>query len=185
MHFSSQAELLEAEERYCSHGDTIHYNQPVQIFEKAEGPHLIDPDGNRYLDFQMMYSAANFGYRNPHFIAAAKAQLDTLPQLASEYICWQKIELSAHLCKSAEEAWGGSGRVHFNVGGAQAVDDALKLVASNKGTRRVFAFEGSYHGRTIGASAITSSYRYRRTFGDFSSRAQFFTLSVLLSLSVR
>ena len=66
------------------------------------------------------------------------------------------------------------GRVHFNVGGAQAVEDSLKLVrnASN-GKSLMFAFEGGYHGRTLGASAITSSYRYRRRYGHFGERAQF------------
>jgi 4-aminobutyrate aminotransferase-like enzyme len=37
----------------------------------------------------------------------------------------------------------------------------------------MFAFEGGYHGRTLGASAITSSYRYRRRFGHFGERAHF------------
>lgn len=37
----------------------------------------------------------------------------------------------------------------------------------------MFAFEGGYHGRTLGASSITSSYRYRRRYGHFGDRAQF------------
>lgn len=37
----------------------------------------------------------------------------------------------------------------------------------------MFAFEGGYHGRTLGASSITSSYRYRRRYGHFGERAQF------------
>jgi 4-aminobutyrate aminotransferase-like enzyme len=44
--------------------------------------------------------------------------------------------------------------------------------ASN-GKSLMFAFEGGYHGRTLGASAITSSYRYRRRYGHFGERAQF------------
>jgi 4-aminobutyrate aminotransferase-like enzyme len=64
--------------------------------------------------------------------------------------------------------------VHFNVGGAQAVEDSLKLVRNaSKGKSLMFAFEGGYHGRTLGASAITSSYRYRRRYGHFGDRAQF------------
>ena len=66
------------------------------------------------------------------------------------------------------------GRVHFNVGGAQAIEDSLKLVRNAKhGKSLMFAFEGGYHGRTLGASAITSSYRYRRRYGHFGERAQF------------
>jgi 4-aminobutyrate aminotransferase-like enzyme len=64
--------------------------------------------------------------------------------------------------------------VHFNVGGSQSVEDSLKLVRNATGGKSLmFAFEGGYHGRTLGASAITSSYRYRRRYGHFSDRAQF------------
>ncbi len=64
--------------------------------------------------------------------------------------------------------------MHFNVGGAQAVEDSLKLVRNFKGGKSLmFAFEGGYHGRTLGASAITSSYRYRRRYGHFGDRAMF------------
>jgi len=67
----------------------------------------------------------------------------------------------------------GKGRTHFNVGGSQAVEDALKLVRNSAKKNLMFAFMGGYHGRTLGASAITSSYRYRRRFGHFSDRAHF------------
>ncbi len=63
--------------------------------------------------------------------------------------------------------------MHFNVGGSQAVEDSLKLVRNETGKSLVFAFMGGYHGRTLGASAITSSYRYRRPYGHFSDRANF------------
>src|SRR5262249_35137994 len=60
------------------------------------------------------------------------------------------------------------------VGGAQAIEDSLKLVRNAcNGKSLMFAFEGGYHGRTLGASAITSSYRYRRRYGHFGDRAQF------------
>src|SRR5258708_12130771 len=72
-----------------------------------------------------------------------------------------------------EEGMGVKGRVHFNVGGAQAIEDSLKLVRNATGKNLNFAFMGGYHGRTLGASAITSSYRYRRRYGHFSDRAQF------------
>ncbi|MDX7568843.1 hypothetical protein SJ550_25575, partial [Serratia marcescens] len=54
------------------------------------------------------------------------------------------------------------------------VEDSLKLVRNYTGGKSLmFAFEGGYHGRTLGASAITSSYRYRRRYGHFGDRAQF------------
>lgn len=164
---------MDFEERYCSWGDTVHYNDPPRLFQACEGGYLYDGDGNRYLDFQMAYSAVNFGYGNPFFLEALKDQLATLPQIASEYLSAEKIRLSAKICRSVEDRWGMAGRVHFNVGGSQAVEDSLKLVAANRGRRRVFAFEGSYHGRTLAASSISSSFRYRSRYGDFGDRAYF------------
>ena len=171
---TSERELLALEARYCSHGDTVHYTNPPKIFESCEGSFLYDAQGRPYLDLQMWYSAVNFGYRNPRLNEVVRRQLDRLPQLASQYLHREKIELAAMLAKLAEQRFGLKGRIHFNVGGSQAVEDSLKLVRNAKnGKSLMFAFEGGYHGRTLGASAITSSYRYRRRYGHFGDRAQF------------
>jgi 4-aminobutyrate aminotransferase / (S)-3-amino-2-methylpropionate transaminase / 5-aminovalerate transaminase len=170
----SQAELLELEARYCSHGDTVHYTNPPKIFDRCEGSFLFDAEDRQYLDLQMWYSAVNFGYRNERLNDAVRRQLDRLPQVASQYLHREKIELAAALARAAQQRFGLDGRIHFNVGGSQAVEDSLKLVRNAKnGKSLMFAFEGGYHGRTLGASAITSSYRYRRRYGHFGDRAQF------------
>jgi 4-aminobutyrate aminotransferase-like enzyme len=169
-----EAALRSLEAQYCSYGDTVHYLPDPKFFDGCEGSFMYDAQGRQFLDLQMWYSAVNFGYRNPRLNAVAHRQLDTLPQVASQYLHREKVELAAMIAQDAEKKFGRKGRVHFNVGGAQAVEDSLKLVrnASN-GKQLMFAFEGGYHGRTLGASAITSSYRYRRRFGHFSDRAQF------------
>jgi 4-aminobutyrate aminotransferase-like enzyme len=170
----TESELLALEAEYCSHGDTVHYTEPPKIFERCEGSFLYDAKGRPYLDLQMWYSAASFGYRNERLGDAVRRQLDRLPQLASQYLHREKIELAARLAQRIENTWGMKGRVHFNVGGSQAVEDSLKLVRNAKrGKSLMFAFEGGYHGRTLGASAITSSYRYRRRYGHFGDRAHF------------
>jgi 4-aminobutyrate aminotransferase / (S)-3-amino-2-methylpropionate transaminase / 5-aminovalerate transaminase len=169
-----EEELRELEARYCSHGDTVHYLPDPKFFERCEGSFLYDREGREFLDLQMWYSAVNFGYRNERLNAAAHRQLDRLPQVASQYLHSEKVELAARIARATEERFGGPGRVHFNVGGSQAVEDALKLVRNARGGKNLmFAFEGGYHGRTLGASAITSSYRYRRRYGHFGDRAQF------------
>ena len=169
-----EAQLLRDEAEYCSFGDTVHYLEPPKIFERCEGSYLYDRAGTPFLDLQMWYSAVNFGYANPRLNNVLKRQLDTLPQVASQYLHPTKIELATMIAKDAQRKFGHKGRVHFNVGGSQAVEDSLKVVrnASN-GKSLMFAFEGGYHGRTLGASAITSSYRYRRRYGHFGDRAQF------------
>ena len=170
----SEDELRALEREYCSFGDTVHYLETPPIFEHCEGSYIYDNRGTKYLDLQMWYSAVNFGYSNPRLNEAAKRQIDILPQVASQYLHRTKIELAAHIAKDMEAKFGRKGRVHFNVGGSQAVEDSLKLVRNaSHGKSLMFAFEGGYHGRTLGASAITSSYRYRRRYGHFGDRAQF------------
>jgi len=168
-----ERELLKLEALYCSHGDTVHYSTP-KIFERCEGSFLYDAAGRPYLDLQMWYSAVNFGYGNRRLNEALTRQLARLPQLASQYLHREKIELAAIIARDAEAKFGRKGRVHFNVGGAQAIEDSLKLVRNAcRGKSLMFAFAGGYHGRTLGATAITSSYRYRRRYGHFGERAQF------------
>ncbi|HEU4376960.1 MAG TPA: aminotransferase class III-fold pyridoxal phosphate-dependent enzyme [Hyphomicrobiaceae bacterium] len=171
---TEEEELLALETLYCSHGDTVHYTEPAKIFDRCEGSYIFDMQGRPYLDLQMWYSAVNFGYANPRLNDAVRRQLDRLPQVASQYLHREKIELAAHIARDAARKFATKGRVHFNVGGSQAVEDSLKLVRNfKKGKSLMFAFEGGYHGRTLGASAITSSYRYRRRYGHFGDRAHF------------
>ena len=166
--------LLEAEAKYCSYGDTVHYLEPAKFFTSCSGSFLYDSNDTPFLDLQMWYSAVNFGYANERLNNALKRQIDTLPQLASQYLHHGKVELAAMLCASIQKAWGEEGRVHFNVGGSQSVEDSLKLIRNAcKGKSLMLAFEGGYHGRTLGASSITSSYRYRRRYGHFGDRGMF------------
>jgi len=166
-------QLLELESKYCSWGDTVHYAKQLNIFREADGIYLYDSHGRQYLDLQMWYSAANFGYKNKRLNEVLKKQIDTLPQLACQYLHEEKIRLAAKISQDIEKKFGVKGRVHFNVGGAQAIEDAIKVVRNHTGKIPVFAFMGGYHGRTLAATAITSSYRYREHYAHFSDRANF------------
>jgi 4-aminobutyrate aminotransferase-like enzyme len=160
--------LLDKEGLYCSQGDISARRVPKKIFARAQDEWLIDSRGRRYLDLQMCNSAANFGYGSLPHIEALVSQAQTLPSLASEFIHEERVALAEKLCLAIEERFGVKGRVHFSVGGAQAIDDTIKLIARLTGTTRIFAFEGSYHGRTLAASCISGSYRYRAGFGGMA-----------------
>ncbi|MBP2642710.1 MAG: aspartate aminotransferase family protein [Firmicutes bacterium] len=169
-----EKELLALEEKYCSYGDTVHYIDPPKIFERCEGSWLYDAQDRPYLDLQMWYSAVNFGYRNAEIEAVHNEQLNRMPQLACQYLNKEKILLATEIATETEKRFGMKGRVHFNVGGAQAIEDSMKLIRNFRGGKSLmFAFMGGYHGRTLGCSEITSSYRYRRRYGHFGSRANF------------
>src|SRR3989442_4747059 len=170
---TDERELLALEGKYCSWGDTVHYLEPPKFFDRAEGNYLYDREGVPYLDLQMWYSAASFGYGNQRLQRALVDQLNRLPQLACQYLHPEKVQLAAAIARLNESKFALDGRVHFNVGGSQAIEASLKIVRNATGKSLVFAFMGGYHGRTLAASAITSSYRYRRRYGHFSDRAQF------------
>ena len=168
-----ESELREKEAKYCSYGDTVHYSPVPKFFRSCDGSFLYDDKDRPFLDLQMWYSAVNFGYRNAAIADALKEQIDRLPQLACQYLHEEKVLLAEKLASECLRAFGVEGRVQFNVGGAQAIEDSMKLVRNETGKSLFFAFQGGYHGRTLGASEITSSYRYRRRYGHFSHRAQF------------
>ena len=168
------AQLLADEAKYCSFGDTVHYVEHPNIFAHCEGSYMYDTAGKSYLDLQMWYSAVNFGYGNERLNNVLKRQIDILPQTASQYLHPTKIQLAKVIAEDMKSKFGLDGRVHFNVGGSQSIEDSLKLVRNaTHGKSLMFAFEEGYHGRTLGASSITSSYRYRRRYGHFGDRAQF------------
>lgn len=158
--------LLDKEKIYCSQGDTSGKHIPKKIFNKAEGCFLFDSNEKRFLDMQMYNSAANFGYQRPEYKTCIEKSMSQLPCLAGEFMSESRISLSEKICSYIKELYGESGRVHFTVGGAQAVDDALKLAINFNSKRNIFAFEGGYHGRTMAASSVSSSYRYTKQFGS-------------------
>jgi len=170
----TEKELLALEAAYCSYGDTVHYLENPAIFERCEGSWMFDMQGRPYLDMQMWYSAVNFGYKNREIEEAHNRQMARLPQVASQFLHREKILLAYALALESEKRFGVKGRVHFNVGGAQAVDDSLKVVRNyKKGKSLMLSFMGGYHGRTLAVNEITSSFRYRQRYGHFSNRATF------------
>ena len=170
---AERATTLELEAQYCSYGDTVHYVDPAKKFAASAGGFLYDEEKRSYFDLQMQYSAANLGYKNSRLNRVLNDQLQILPHLDGKYWSERRILLEEKLSLLTERRFGIKGRVCFSVGGAGAIENSLRLVRKATGRNFHFAFMGGYHGRTLGATAITSSYRYRRRYGHFGDRAQF------------
>jgi len=169
----SDEELKAIEQEYCSFGDTVHYSSNPKIFKGCDGSFMYDSKDIPYLDLQMWYASCNFGYKNKRISDAVINQINTLPQIAPKFIYDYKPLLAEKIAKANLKRFNEKGRVHFNIGGAQAIEDAIKLVRNYTKRNSMFAFMGGYHGRTIGASSITSSFRYREKYGHFGDRAHF------------
>lgn len=166
-------EIRDLDSKYCSWGDTTHYSKYPKIFRDCEGSFMFDSEDIPYLDLQMWYASCNFGYKNKRITNAVINQIQTLPQIAPKYLYDYKVLLAEKISQANELRFKEKGRVHFNVGGAQATEDAIKLARNYTKSQGMFAFMGGYHGRTMGATAVTSSYRYREQYGHFGDRAHF------------
>lgn len=166
-------DILEKDSKYCSYADTAHYAKSPKVFCNCEGSYMYDSNDIAYLDLQMYFSAANFGYKNKRIIEAVIDQMNTLPQITPKYIHKYKVLLSEKLCKACEQRFGEEGRINFNVGGAQAVEDVIKLVRKNTKRNGFFAFQGGYHGKTVATTALSSNFKYRENYGHYGDRAHF------------
>ncbi len=169
----SDNEIKAMDSEYCSFGDTVHYCADPKVFHGCEGSFMYDAKSTPYLDLQMWYASCNFGYKNKRIMNAVLDQMQTLPQIAPKFIHKYKPMLAKKIADANYKRFGEKGRVHFNVGGAQATEDAIKLVRNYTHRNGMFAFMGGYHGRTMAASCVTSSFRYRERYGHFGDRAQF------------
>ncbi len=169
----TESKIREIDEKYSSFGDTVHYSKNPKIFYECFGSFMYDREHIPYLDLQMWYASCNLGYKNKRITDAIKDCLDTMPQIASRFLYDYKVLLTEKIAKANIKRFNKKGRVHFNVGGAQATEDAIKLIRNYTHKNSLFAFMGGYHGRTTGASSVTSSFRYRENFGHFSDRAYF------------
>ena len=169
----SDNEIKELDKEYCSWGDTVHYHEEQTIFRNCEGSYMYDSEDTPYLDLQMWYSSCNLGYKNKRILDAVIDQYHTMPQISSRFVYDYKALLAEKIAKANLKRYGIKGRVQFNVGGAQANEDMLKLIRNYTKKPRMFAFTGGYHGRTIGTTAVTSSYRYREHFGHIADTAHF------------
>lgn len=169
----SDQKILEIDYEYCSFGDTIHYDKIPRIFRNCSGAFMYDSDDVEYLDLQMWFASCNLGYKNKRVRESVVEQLDTLPQISSRFLYDYKVLLSKKIAEANIKRFGEKGRVQFNVGGSQVIEDAIKLVRNYTKKNRMFSFFGAYHGRTLGAACLTAGYRYREPFGFFADKAHF------------
>ena len=133
------------------------------VWVEAEGSHVLDADGNRYVDLTSGFGVAFVGHRRPEVVEAIKDQADRLLHaLGDLHPSTVKIELLERLCSLAP--WPKA-RAMLSLGGADAVTSALKTAVLATTKPGVIAFEGSYHGLTYGPLAVSGyAERFRAPF---------------------
>ena len=132
---------------------------PLIPIARGQGVWLHDFDGNRYLDGISSWWVNLFGHANPRINAALRAQLDELEHVILAGFTHQPVvELSERL---SALTGGALGHCFFASDGASATEIALKMSfhswrnRGHEGKRDFLCLEGSYHGETVGALAVT------------------------------
>lgn len=140
------------------------YNRFPVVLDRGEGVYLYDTDGNKYLDFAAGIAVCGLGYGNKELNDTLKEQIDLLTHTSNLYYNTTCGKAAKALLKASQ-----MDKVFFTNSGTEAVEGALKTArkyAWKKGTGRYefIAMENSFHGRSMGAVAVTGTESYRTPF---------------------
>jgi 4-aminobutyrate aminotransferase / (S)-3-amino-2-methylpropionate transaminase / 5-aminovalerate transaminase len=159
------AELLAARNANVARGVVTAH--PI-VVARAEGSHVWDTDGRRYLDFVGGIGVLNVGHNHPRVVAAVRKQLELVTHTAFQVAAYEPyIALAERL--NALIGKGAATKSTFLTTGAEAVENAVKIARSYTNRPAVIAFRGGFHGRTLlGISLTGMSQPYKQNFGPFA-----------------
>ncbi len=134
--------------------------RPVAL-TKGRGATVWDADGNSYLDLTSGQGVALLGHCHPRVSEAITRQAERQVACPEIFHNDQRAALYEQL---AIRLPAGYGRFFLCNSGAEAVEGALKLARVTTGRKKIVAFQGGFHGRTLGALTVTWNPGYRRPF---------------------
>ena len=128
---------------------------PIAI-DRAEGVYIYTPEGERILDFNSQLMSVNIGHGDRRVIDAITAQASRLQYVQPAFVTEIRARLGAKL---AEILPGDMDKVFFTLGGAEAVENAIRLARLYTGRHKILARYRSYHGATLGSMTLTGDPR--------------------------
>jgi len=138
---------------------------PLALLVRGEGCYVWDDQGTKYLDFLAGIAVNALGHAHPAMVAAVSEQVATLAHVSNYFATPPQLELAERLKRLTGA--GDAGRVYFCNSGAEANEAAFKLARLNvngRGRTRILALHDSFHGRTMGALALTGKPQMREPF---------------------
>ncbi|GAB2549955.1 acetylornithine transaminase [Brachybacterium huguangmaarense] len=149
------------------------FGTPQRVLVRGEGVHVWDDRGACYLDLLAGIAVNTLGHGHPALVGAITKQTESLAHVSNFFATEPQIELAELLLRLAN-APAGSG-VFFANSGTEANEAAFKLARRHGGAERprIIALEGSFHGRTMGALAMTSKAAYREPFAPLPGGVEF------------
>ena len=140
-------------------------DSPIGLeISSAEGSWLVASDGRRYLDFIAGIGVSALGHGNPEVLEAiaAQARRHLHVMVYGEYVIESQVMLARRLVDLLPRPLE---RVYFTNSGAEAIECAVKVARKFTGRAGFVAFDGAYHGDTMGALALAGNRAMREPFG--------------------
>jgi 4-aminobutyrate aminotransferase len=129
------------------------------VAERAQGSYIYDMNGDAYLDFSTGIAVNNVGHCHPKVVEAVQKQVAELMHTSVVTHHKRYIELAKKLVEITPD---GLDSVFLANSGAEAVEGAIKMARYISGRPAIINFKGSFHGRTLMTTALTTSKLYYR-----------------------
>ena len=180
MSVSKPSRTYELDRKHVFHSWSAQATLDPMVVDRAEGSHLWDDQGNRFLDFSSQLVFTNIGHQHPRVVKAIQDQAAKLCTIAPQHANDARSEAARLI---AEIAPAGLEHVFFTNGGAEAIEHAVRMARLHTGRIKVLSRYRSYHGGTNTAINLTgdprrwpSDYGSSGTvkfFGPFLYRSEF------------
>lgn len=159
----NKQEIIDAEKKYIVHT----YGRTDFVLDHGEGVYLYDTDGNKYIDCLAGIAVNALGYGNKAVVDALAAQAMKLIHVSNLYHTEPHVKLAKMLVEHSFAK-----KIFFCNSGTEAIEACLKfsrakakqIAPDNPDKYEIVAFNGSFHGRTMGALSVTSREKYRLPF---------------------
>jgi len=145
------------------------YGTPPLALDHGQGVRVTDVDGNSYLDFVGGIAVSSLGHAHPAIVSAVSAQVAKIAHTSNLSMHEPGIALAERLV----ELLGLPARVFFANSGAEANECALKLARKHRPGGAIVACNHSFHGRTLGALAVTGNPAKREPFAPLPGPVTF------------
>ncbi|MDE2670163.1 MAG: aspartate aminotransferase family protein [Chloroflexota bacterium] len=138
---------------------TLYYDEPIALVD-GEGRHVVDAEGNRYLDFFGGILTTMTGYRVPRVVEAIQDQAARMLHTSTLYLIEPQIELAERI---AELSGIPDAKVFFTNSGSEANDAALMMATQFRSSDQILALRNSYHGKSHSTVAVTGNASWSAT----------------------
>jgi len=157
--------VYDLDREYVFHSWSAQKALKPMVIAGAEGSHFWDYDGNKFLDFSSQLVNVNIGHQHPKVIAAIQEQAAVLATVAPQHANDKRGEAAQRI---VELAGGKAQKVFFTNGGADAVENAIRMARIHTHKHKVLSQYRSYHGNT--GAAIQATGDPRRWPNEYSAQ---------------